>query len=88
MPESSGSMREHLKGLCPGRVVYFYDGMCKSESDAALKPNAATVADVLDWDEGRVNLSRILSTGDVMPWPDVPFHPTPKPGCWSWMPRV
>lgn len=77
-----------IPGLCKGRAVYFYDGVSASESDPRLEPDAAIIAKVLDPVGGRCNLTRILANGSTLPWPDVPFSPEPKPGCWGWMPRV
>ncbi|MCY1080284.1 hypothetical protein [Archangium lansingense] len=68
-----------------GRVVHFYSTTSPGSSE--LEPSAATIAAVLD-DTGRVNLSRVLWSGETQPQPDVPFSPEPKAGCWSWPPRV
>lgn len=77
-----------MPGLTAGRDVHFFDGLAVSPSDTSLKPNAAKIAEVLDYQTGRVNLARLLPNGEWLPWSDVPYSETPKPGCWSWMARV
>jgi hypothetical protein len=77
-----------IPGLIEGRDVHFYDGTYKGDSSMALKPSAAKVAAVLDAESGCVNLSRLLPGGEWLPWPDVPYSESPKPGCWSWMERA
>lgn len=76
-----------IAGLCKGRAVYYYDGLTKVDS-LELEPNAATVAAVLDPVAGIVNLSVLGPDAEHVPVRRIAFSPTPRAGCWSWMPRV
>lgn len=67
-----------------GRIVYYYsrgsaDGIFQSE------PRAAMVTAVND--NGTDASLAVLHPSGLFFDSDVPYSPTPSPGCWSWPPR-
>lgn len=68
-----------------GRVVH-YQSFGTPGGEYLPAPRAAIVTQVND-DAGSVGLCILNPTGQFFNVA-VPYSPEPKPGCWSWPPRV
>jgi hypothetical protein len=67
-----------------GRVVHYHPNL----ESGALATRAAIVTGVDEEDETRVDLTVFPPRADPYREVLVPFSPEPRPGHWTWPPRV
>jgi hypothetical protein len=83
---TSGQGPAGCKGARVGRMVHYYRQAPVRLPLREQSPQPAVITEIHDQVNGFVGLE-VFGQPEKVLHRSVPFHPSPRPGCWTWMPR-